>query len=146
MEESNQFRENVGIVYLDINNLKHVNDSQGHIAGDKLILRSSEAIRFYFEDHWVFRVGGDEFVILTQGLSREEFFDLADRSKRTFERENLASLGYDYYETVDDLQRCVDECDAKMYAHKKQKKARLVQLTPKEPRLVTVAEESCPAL
>jgi hypothetical protein len=86
---------------------------------------------------------------LTQGLSREEFFDLADRSKRTFERENLASLGYDFYETVDDLQRCVDECDAKMYEHKKQKKqavAHLVQLTPKEPRLVTVSEESCPAL
>ncbi len=64
--------DSVGIVYLDINGLKQVNDTYGHEYGDKLILKTVEMMRTFFSQH-LFRTGGDEFVILSVNIDRSEF-------------------------------------------------------------------------
>jgi diguanylate cyclase (GGDEF)-like protein len=114
--------ENIGITYLDINDLKVTNDTLGHEAGDELILLISNMIRSYYEDSMVFRVGGDEFVIVTIGQEEEEFLELSVRSRKVFEERDLASLGYQFYPKVDNLKRCIAQCDALMYERKKQLK------------------------
>jgi diguanylate cyclase (GGDEF)-like protein len=114
--------ENIGITYLDINDLKVTNDTLGHEAGDELILLISSMIRSYYEDSMVFRVGGDEFVIVTLGQEEEEFLELSVRSRTEFEERDLASLGYQFYPRVDNLKRCIAQCDALMYERKRQLK------------------------
>ncbi len=52
-----------GIVALDINNLKKVNDNLGHPMGDRLILESAEIIQSSFKGE-CYRVGGDEFMVI----------------------------------------------------------------------------------
>lgn len=54
------------IVIFDINGLKTVNDTAGHAEGDKLIINSYKAIRSKFPGADVYRIGGDEFVILIE--------------------------------------------------------------------------------
>ncbi len=59
-----QEQENLGVIYLDIDNLKKMNDTFGHDEGDLAILRASALIHRYEEPGFeCCRVGGDEFVI-----------------------------------------------------------------------------------
>lgn len=65
--------EKIVVMFLDLDRFKHVNDTYGHVAGDKLIYESS--LRFLSqlrESDTLARFGGDEFVILLQGLRNDE--------------------------------------------------------------------------
>ena len=55
------------IAICDVNGLKTVNDTQGHIAGDKYIRMASKLVCETFKHSPVFRVGGDEFVAILRG-------------------------------------------------------------------------------
>jgi diguanylate cyclase (GGDEF)-like protein len=112
----------VGVTVLDINNLKQVNDLYGHSAGDELIIRVSRMIRAMYRGSTVFRMGGDEFVIITIGMERESFLAMSRCRQRVFERDNLAAVGYRYFDRVDRLKDCIDLCDGLMYEHKRRVK------------------------
>ena len=60
------------VVVLDINGLKLVNDKYGHEMGDKLIISSCERICKIFKNSEVFRIGGDEFVVILQDENFEK--------------------------------------------------------------------------
>jgi diguanylate cyclase (GGDEF)-like protein len=115
-------KNQIGITFLDINNLKTMNDTMGHAAGDDLILRISNMIRSIYKSSMVFRIGGDEFVILTIGVSRDAFEQLSQKSLRQFEGQKLAAIGYRFFDEIDDLQACIDQCDSIMYEHKRDMK------------------------
>ena len=55
-----------GVVMADLNYLKQTNDTYGHVAGDAAIIKLSNLICAVFSHSPVFRVGGDEFVIILQ--------------------------------------------------------------------------------
>jgi diguanylate cyclase (GGDEF)-like protein len=114
--------ENIGIAFLDINDLKLTNDTVGHAAGDALILQVSALLKAYYTDSMIFRIGGDEFVIITQGQTREAFMEISNKLKQEFEEKALAAIGFNYYEKPDTLQTCIEECDSMMYDEKKRMK------------------------
>lgn len=58
--------QELAVVVCDINGLKYINDTQGHAAGDQLIKEACALICEYFKHGAVFRVGGDEFVVILQ--------------------------------------------------------------------------------
>ena len=61
----------VGIVYLDLDNFKKVNDAYGHMFGDQLLQSVSLAILSYLDDNQLLaRFGGDEFIVLATGTSQ----------------------------------------------------------------------------
>lgn len=62
----------MGIVYLDINGLKKTNDTQGHQYGDYIIRHTADTLRKFFDEN-IFRIGGDEFVILCTDMERTDF-------------------------------------------------------------------------
>lgn len=84
--------EQLGIVYLDVNDLKKVNDSQGHDIGDDLITIAAKIIEDSF-GHFgkSYRIGGDEFCVLMEGTDLEEkyvrgletFKQLVDETNQT---------------------------------------------------------------
>jgi diguanylate cyclase (GGDEF)-like protein len=55
------------IAMFDVNNLKLINDSKGHEAGDEYLLRACRLICNVFKHSPVFRIGGDEFVAVLSG-------------------------------------------------------------------------------
>ncbi|MBQ9061015.1 MAG: GGDEF domain-containing protein, partial [Firmicutes bacterium] len=67
------------IAVCDVNGLKEVNDTQGHAAGDKLILDATHRICEIFKHSPVFRIGGDEFVVIMKGSDYEQRQALLER-------------------------------------------------------------------
>lgn len=63
--------ESVGVVYCDITGLKRVNDTEGHEAGDRLILRACECLKVVFGEYGLFRIGGDELVAICPGITED---------------------------------------------------------------------------
>lgn len=63
--------ESVGVVYCDITGLKRVNDTEGHEAGDRLILRACECLKGVFGEYGLFRIGGDELVAICPGITED---------------------------------------------------------------------------
>lgn len=66
--------ENVALVFMDLNGLKHINDHFGHSAGDELIIGAARCIERAFAGYGeCYRIGGDEFcAILPDPVLREE--------------------------------------------------------------------------
>jgi diguanylate cyclase (GGDEF)-like protein len=61
-----------GVLVLDINFLKRTNDTYGHNVGNKLITTAAQIISDTFKRSPVFRIGGDEFVVILQNHDLEE--------------------------------------------------------------------------
>jgi diguanylate cyclase (GGDEF)-like protein len=123
------------IVMVDLNDLKKVNDSCGHEHGDKYIIGSCNIICDIYEHSPIFRIGGDEFVIILQGQDYENRLDLyrelnrqfkdasADMQREPWERYSAAAGMAEYTrfpnETVEDIFRIADE---NMYEEKQKMK------------------------
>ena len=56
-----------GVIVFDVNDLKHINDTRGHDAGDDYIREGCRLICQHFKHSPVFRTGGDEFVVILKG-------------------------------------------------------------------------------
>jgi diguanylate cyclase (GGDEF)-like protein len=66
-------RELVGVVYIDLDRFKEVNDGFGHHAGDKLLIMVTERLRDIARDGCtISRLGGDEFAIIVEGYPSEQ--------------------------------------------------------------------------
>ncbi len=88
----------LGIVFLDINNLKKVNDNQGHEMGDKLIRAAAEAIQDSFGAYGkVYRIGGDEFCVLIANKNVSWMYEEAEKKFRDCVREANAKNPYDFF-------------------------------------------------
>lgn len=60
------------VMFLDVDNFKEINDRHGHIVGDACLLRVAAALtRIFRSDDALFRLGGDEFLVIAPGLDYE---------------------------------------------------------------------------
>ena len=119
--EQNRNKElhSLGVIYLDLNGLKEVNDKMGHIAGDTLIITASYVLQEIFLDN-SYRVGGDEFVVIEQDVSELLFFDQHSKLlNRMKELEISVATGCVWKEACINLSEILQEADQKMYEDKK---------------------------
>ena len=121
IETRRDYKDITAVVSIDMNGLKTINDTYGHSAGDEalitLALCFSKAIR---ARQSVYRMGGDEFVIVCRKTPIEEVVALIERIKKyVAETKYTCSIGYSYHEegTVK-LENLLKESDEKMYSDK----------------------------
>ena len=67
------------VVMLDLNDLKIINDTEGHQAGDQYIRQACMLICNIFKHSPVFRIGGDEFAVISQGGDYEHMDELLEK-------------------------------------------------------------------
>lgn len=78
-----------GIAMMDINDLKYTNDKFGHEVGNKLIIITARIISNVFKRSPVFRVGGDEFVVILQGVDFEKRDELIEKMNQMATAESV---------------------------------------------------------
>ena len=81
--------ESIGAVYCDVTGLKQVNDTEGHKAGDRLILRACDCLREVFGDQSLFRIGGDEFLVLCARMGEKELAERVESLKRVLREHSV---------------------------------------------------------
>ena len=59
------------VILYDINGLKYINDNYGHETGDKTIIAIADILKDTFVEESIFRIGGDEFVILLTQVDKD---------------------------------------------------------------------------
>ncbi|MEQ2525300.1 EAL domain-containing protein [Bacillaceae bacterium CLA-AA-H227] len=141
---ANQNNHVIGVIFMDIDRFKHINDSMGHKTGDLLIKLISERIKELLTDYncVVSRQGGDEFIILTENLSEEQVKEMTNKLilhvRKPFdlgEREIYvgSSCGISFYpHHTTNMDQLIINADMAMYAAKKQGGNRFVVYNPNE--------------
>lgn len=110
----------VGVIYLDVNGLKEVNDHFGHAAGDRVLTRCAQTIRRICKKGSFYRIGGDEFVIIYTGIGKTNFYEIVRELRNNFQGETCrAAIGTQWAEDCGNLPAVIAEADEIMYADKK---------------------------
>lgn len=139
VEQVHKFNIFGAILYLDLNDFKQVNDSNGHKVGDLLLIEFSKRLAVLTRDADVIaRVGGDEFVLLLKNLGKSEVEvasvvnEVLDRMKEELNDEYklgditlkcTPSIGVVIVNDKDlDVDSLLKRADKDMYQHKKQLK------------------------
>ena len=128
--------KSVGVLFADLNGLKRVNDSDGHIAGDTLLKNAAAALREVFATHEVFRAGGDEFVVILTDVTEHE---LAQKEQQLRDAaahyEELAfAIGTAHESSIRDVRKALHIADERMYADKRH----YYELHPEKKRIVAL--------
>ncbi|MCR5677447.1 MAG: EAL domain-containing protein [Agathobacter sp.] len=109
----------IGIAFVDINGLKSVNDNFGHEAGDRLIVHIAGILRSIFLTADIFRVGGDEFIILSRESTEREFYDKIRRVNSRWTEEESAAVGFIWLMEARNLEQHMVAVDKQMYKEKR---------------------------
>ena len=123
--ESGERGYSMAVFLFDINYLKQTNDTQGHLAGDRLIRDAAECISTCFgsgPDESCFRFGGDEFAAIIKNCDEHAIRGKIRRFEDMQKDKGISiSMGYAYARDVGTttFKKLLDEADQKMYTRKK---------------------------
>ena len=112
----------IGVVMVDMNGLKLVNDSEGHKAGDKLIRIAANVLKNSFVDDEIFRSGGDEFIVLIHNAEESDVktkIEMMNQAASNIDKLSFA-VGYCIETDVHLLREAIDTADKRMYEDKEE--------------------------
>ena len=121
------------LALFDIDNFKWINDTFGHVSGDKVLKRVGECLRESFRKHdFIARYGGDEFAVIVEEISREMVRERIVLFNRNFQKKRFrshdtrdvnvtVSVGIAAAKTGEHSNDLIHRADMDMYASKKNK-------------------------
>lgn len=117
---------NVCVLYIDVNNLKKMNDIFGHEAGDALIQKAAKKLEWWSDIADCYRMGGDEFMIVVTNKSRKECEELISEwypqvgclNRKSDGFKCMMAYGVAFGGLYSDTDALIKEADEKMYQHK----------------------------
>ena len=149
-------RERFGLLIVDLDHFKKVNDTYGHVAGDAVLKAVADAISGEVRDYdSVGRFGGEEFVVLLPGMSEDDGVGVAERirhavtqlvveapveGRTTIIRNLSASIGVSTFpQAGDDIEPLLLAADAALYQAKNSGRNRVVASTALAKPVLAVA-------
>lgn len=114
-------KQSIGVLYIDIMGLKRVNDALGHKEGDKLINRACECLKRCCLGYEIFRIGGDEFVVIAKGVSEQDMESIKALLQMDMVRNNAPmAIGCEWNDRYDNnIDHLLHNADSKMYEDKR---------------------------
>lgn len=123
-------KKDFSIIVFDVNKFKQINDTLGHIAGDKVLKKISECLEESFrKDDFIARYGGDEFTVIIENLSEEmakekiDIFNMNLKKRRFVSKKHgevklSVSSGMAKVMENDTIESMIDRADRAMYESK----------------------------
>ena len=136
IKEAYEKKNDLFVLFLDLDGLKAVNDKYGHDEGDVFIKAMASVLnQVHRHGELLMRYGGDEFVVMAQGYSHEDARRYIQQVQTGIENYNSvsdhpyvldASMGYAIVPSSEkmDLDELIEKADKEMYKVKKEKKSR----------------------
>lgn len=126
-ERCRRYGNMAAAIYVDLDNLKDVNDREGHGAGDRLIQAAAQHLRATLRQTDVIaRLGGDEFGILCIETDGAAVRQLVERLEAVFGHHAIeASIGYAVRQPPESLAETLHRADTAMYTRKQYRKGLL---------------------
>lgn len=106
-------------IYVDVNELHHINNKFGHAAGDEMLLFIAHSIKDVFFGQKVYRMGGDEFLIFTRNSSHDDVkrgIEIFLEQLKT--RDYHVAIGMSYRTQNTNTEEMVREAEVRMYEEK----------------------------
>lgn len=124
-ERCKRYGHPAAVFFIDINNLKKVNDSLGHGVGDQLIQQTANVLSDMVRSNdIVARLGGDEFVILSMENNKAGAERLLNRIIEAFAQAKISiAIGFSMRHPSRGLLFAAEQADKKMFEHKRQIKS-----------------------
>ncbi len=118
--ENSRIDCSLGVAYFDLNNLKETNDTLGHEYGDRMIAQAGELFHRIFPAKEIYRVGGDEFVVLSVGEREEALLGKIGAMRKCLAKDDSLSIsiGVAWEAHPKRVQDVIDRADQAMYAEK----------------------------
>ncbi|AEA22937.1 diguanylate cyclase with GAF sensor [Pseudonocardia dioxanivorans CB1190] len=125
-ERFRRFGDSASVVVIDLDNLKEINDTFGHEAGDRYIRAAARALAGTVRSGDVLaRLGGDEFGVVAVGCTPDQAADLVVRAGRALEAAGISgSFGHAPYSIVTGFPGAWRAADEAMYAQKRRRRGR----------------------
>ena len=117
----------VTMAFIDIDNLKHCNDTFGHDEGNRYILQVALYLKLYArENEAIFRIGGDEFVLLSINSTEEDLAERLEECRSVLLKNNVSEMPHTFSYGVshanpalgDTSKRMTVDADRRMYEYK----------------------------
>lgn len=133
-----------GIIYADLCGLKKTNDTKGHKYGDRLLLAAFDCLNKIYDSQDIYRIGGDEFIILYTGGTQKQF-ETKLKSLRSVLKANknnlLLAVGSFWDQTGRfSPNRMIDKAEIDMYRDKRNIYCNLDIFKQNKPRLPQTAK------
>lgn len=126
--------QTVSLILFDVDNFKWINDTLGHVAGDKILQKVAQCLKEAFrKGDFMARYGGDEFAAVIEGLdmdiAQKKILDFNDLfSKKRFFSHSIGdvnvtvSAGITMSKEGDNVEDFINRADKNMYESKKKKR------------------------
>ena len=123
MTYENMKKKDIGVFVADLNNLKKINDSCGHEAGDDFISTAAHIIKDCLKSaDSVYRIGGDEFVAIFINPNEEqiqkEMHEIKERCDKEMKFVYPLEIAMGYHSGNKNIHEIIQTADEKMYEHK----------------------------
>ena len=114
----------VGIMSIDLNDLKKINDTEGHAGGDNAIKTIAHNVRMALDTRSkLYRIGGDEFEVICMDMSEDEVKMCVDRIKANMRQSKYTfAIGYAIWDGKEPIKDCLARADERMYTNKRELK------------------------
>lgn len=87
--------DSLGLLMLDLDHFKSINDTYGHLVGDRVLQAAVGATREVLRDGDVLvRYGGEEFLVILPGAGRRDLSDMAERIRRSISEAEIVTGGH----------------------------------------------------
>lgn len=133
IQKSKKYNNSLTIAFVDVDELRNINDYFGHFQGDKLLNEAASIINENIrKNDLIFRYGGDEFIVVFSYTKINDAIEIWERVKSKIQEKNNRkkypftiglSAGFAEYEPMMSLSQLIRSADTDMYKNKEMKKS-----------------------
>jgi len=122
---SNQSKiKNLIFIVIDLNKFKLINDTKGHLEGDKVLKKFSRQLELCtHKNEHVARWGGDEFVVILQTVCLKDVQQFETKLRESTKNIIGFEMGFSHFQKADTLDALMLRADQKLYANKRTRRA-----------------------
>ena len=122
--------DSIGVLMMDIDNFKNINDTYGHIKGDEVIRKVTAVMDVHKQHGIIARFGGEEFILLIDHITKHQLYQIAEQIRYDCENSQLyvsgslidftISIGGCYHTNIHtSLKALFEEADQRLYIAKR---------------------------